>query len=93
MERIQAKIVRAPSCTQFRHGQSLERCGGSAEDDMWLQEMMLGCDTELFETVRQVRVFGLGPGVADPVVCCNLVTRMDPELVRRPRYNPHHATR
>eukprot|EP00435_Cladocopium_sp_Y103_P066704 s29_g29.t1 len=22
-------------------------------DDMWLQEMMLGCDTELFETVRK----------------------------------------
>ena len=24
-----------------------------AKDDMWLQEMMLGCDTELFETVRK----------------------------------------
>ena len=23
------------------------------KDDMWLQEMMLGCDTELFETVRK----------------------------------------
>ncbi|CAK9019590.1 unnamed protein product [Durusdinium trenchii] len=46
VERIQAKIAWTPSCA------------GPETDDMWLQEMMLGCDTELFETVRK----DAGPG-------------------------------
>lgn len=44
----------------FRHYLQWRREGqGEVErmqakiDDMWLQEMMLGCDTELFETVRK----------------------------------------
>ncbi|CAK9020444.1 unnamed protein product [Durusdinium trenchii] len=49
----------------FRHYLRWRRDGqGEVEriqakiDDMWLQEMMLGCDTELFETVRK----DAGPG-------------------------------
>ena len=33
-------------------------CCRGAEDDMWLQEVMLGCDTELFETVRKAGSMG-----------------------------------